>query len=693
MKLFEPFGSGFHRTRIGTSNIPKRIILIVACLCAITFIVTAVLSVSIRHIATSKIETAFERIGYQVEMKALELHPFRGEVRLEQFHVRRAGVELFNTGTIQMNFDFRALMSARRDGTLSKLLSRVAALQADNVLPELPRILSLAKSRGVLPNSLQFDFSALGIVQGVFSWKGASAETSLADASGETGNVVFNPNDVLSLTLRIDTPRWQERISSFELGALNGLLSDVEGANISLQLESHRPYSSIKVGGLIEMQGDGFGSLLQQPYDWSVAYQFDGKMQTMSRFPRGIPEIAAYPEPPKAFGSFTVDSGVLEFNSISLPVYAYVEGMVLPGDDALTGNLGNHGPFRIDLSFEPEGIPVQDIMRTIPEELLGMLKHVPAAGSVHGQAEASVLVAEPSRSNIDLNLSVEQLSVGALPASMNVFSLPGAFIHTIRDDDIGYERSILIPPYRRPSMDWMLANSEHSMSWVLRRWEEFDQFEPNGNDPVQDSELELDANYQYVYLEDMSEYIVSAILTGEDGDFFFHHGVDLNTLVDAVVRNSREGEIVFGASTISMQLIKNLFLNSQREYSRKLQESLLVFIMEQYIHLPKERILEIYLNIVEFGPGIYGIWDAAEYYFGVEPHDLSVSQSVWLASILPSPKRYHGYYVQGGISPGWFERMQWYFEVMLERGRITQQEFDARSIPEFWYGETSSSLK
>jgi membrane peptidoglycan carboxypeptidase len=124
-----------------------------------------------------------------------------------------------------------------------------------------------------------------------------------------------------------------------------------------------------------------------------------------------------------------------------------------------------------------------------------------------------------------------------------------------------------------------------------------------------------------------------------------------------------------------MQLAKMLFLDYDRHVARKLQEAFLVYLMEQHVGLTKERILEIYINIAEFGPGVYGIADAADYYFGRDPAELTAGEATWLASILPSPRRYHEYYEAGQITWGWFERMKSYFSIMLERERMTHEEY------------------
>ena len=125
-----------------------------------------------------------------------------------------------------------------------------------------------------------------------------------------------------------------------------------------------------------------------------------------------------------------------------------------------------------------------------------------------------------------------------------------------------------------------------------------------------------------------------------------------------------------------MQLVKMLFLDQDRVFSRKLQEVFLVYLMEHHVPVSKERILELYLNLAEFGPGIYGIHRAAGYYFNKEPRELTAGEATWLASILPAPKTYHRYYEEGEISDGWFARMIGLYDIMLERGRMTPAEYE-----------------
>ncbi len=181
--------------------------------------------------------------------------------------------------------------------------------------------------------------------------------------------------------------------------------------------------------------------------------------------------------------------------------------------------------------------------------------------------------------------------------------------------------------------------------------------------------------YQFVPLHHISPWLVRAIITTEDNSFFTHHGFNWLAIKESVHANLRAGRYVRGASTISMQLAKNLFLDRSKVLSRKFQEVFIVWLMEDVADIPKERLMEIYLNIIEFGPGVFGIHDASVHYFGKRPDELSLSEVIWLVSIVPSPKRHHAFYERGEITESWFRRMTRYMRVMHSRDRVSEQQY------------------
>ena len=138
--------------------------------------------------------------------------------------------------------------------------------------------------------------------------------------------------------------------------------------------------------------------------------------------------------------------------------------------------------------------------------------------------------------------------------------------------------------------------------------------------------------------DDISNNFKHAILAAEDAKFMQHHGFDIQGIQDALARNSEQGKIVAGGSTISQQLAKNLFLYNQRSFIRKGQEAIATWMMERM--WSKQRILEVYMNSVEFGQNIYGVEAAAQYYYGKSAKSLSREQAAFLAALLPNPKYY-----------------------------------------------------
>jgi monofunctional biosynthetic peptidoglycan transglycosylase len=136
----------------------------------------------------------------------------------------------------------------------------------------------------------------------------------------------------------------------------------------------------------------------------------------------------------------------------------------------------------------------------------------------------------------------------------------------------------------------------------------------------------------------ISSNLKRAVLAAEDSGFTEHDGVEWDAIEKAALENLKKGKIKRGGSTITMQLAKNLFLSADRSLLRKGQELIITFMIEAA--LDKRRILEIYLNVAEWGEGVFGIEAAARHYYGVSARELTVEQSAWLASILPAPKRF-----------------------------------------------------
>jgi penicillin-binding protein 1A len=153
------------------------------------------------------------------------------------------------------------------------------------------------------------------------------------------------------------------------------------------------------------------------------------------------------------------------------------------------------------------------------------------------------------------------------------------------------------------------------------------------------------ANPAFVPIAELPDHVVRAVTTAEDAGFFGHQGFDFAELLEALSAGARAGHLGRGGSTISQQLAKNLYLSRDRTLVRKAREALVTIGLEAT--LPKARLLELYLNLIEWGPGLHGIGPAARHYFGVDARRLSPRQACFLAAIIPSPNRSHGLVAAG----------------------------------------------
>ncbi len=169
----------------------------------------------------------------------------------------------------------------------------------------------------------------------------------------------------------------------------------------------------------------------------------------------------------------------------------------------------------------------------------------------------------------------------------------------------------------------------------------------------------------------ISPYMEAAVRTCEDGRFRTHRGFDYEAIRNSIRENLKAGRFLRGASTVSMQTVKNVWLDRDKTLGRKISEAVLTVYLEQ--ELSKDEILELYLNDIEFGPMIYGIGPAAQHYFHTSPGALSLSQALYLGSILPSPKKAH--FGEGGrLTPGRAKLLWTLMKVMEKRHLIDSQE-------------------
>jgi hypothetical protein len=197
----------------------------------------------------------------------------------------------------------------------------------------------------------------------------------------------------------------------------------------------------------------------------------------------------------------------------------------------------------------------------------------------------------------------------------------------------------------------------------------------------------------WVNLEEVAEHMPHAIVTTEDGAFYKHKGISVFAIKRAAIKNVKKGYFAFGASTITMQLVKNLFLSRDRTISRKLQEMIITWWVEN--SMDKDQIIELYLNVVEFGPAIYGIRNASLHYFDKEPSELSLLECAYLAKMLPNPVGRYRYYKNGGIDEKWRAVLERVVTKMFTRNYITEEEWKDAMEDDFafYYPPTSDLIE
>lgn len=186
------------------------------------------------------------------------------------------------------------------------------------------------------------------------------------------------------------------------------------------------------------------------------------------------------------------------------------------------------------------------------------------------------------------------------------------------------------------------------------------------------------SNPDFRPLQAIPQRLQYAIMTSEDGAFFYHRGFLPDAIRESLIKNIKERRFARGGSTISMQLVKNVFLTRNKNITRKVEEMLITWLIESERLVSKERMMEVYLNVIETGPMVYGVNEAAHFYFAKDVSKLTLAESIFIASIVPKPKWFKYSFDSDGQLR---EHMKAYYELvsgkMLGKGWITEQEHQA----------------
>jgi hypothetical protein len=281
------------------------------------------------------------------------------------------------------------------------------------------------------------------------------------------------------------------------------------------------------------------------------------------------------------------------------------------------------GTYRVDLLADMQRAACRDVLMAVPAALLGDLASSELSGEIAAKVKVHVDSEALDATVVDFDFS-DKCKFGDVPELLDLRRFDRPFMHTVFEPD---------------GTVFEMETGPGSAAWT----------------PI----------------EAISPFMTQAVIAHEDGRFLTHHGFAEPEIANALARNLKAKAFKFGASTITMQLVKNLFLHRDKLLSRKVQEAFIVWYLEQ--HWDKRRILETYLNVIEYGPAIYGIRNASLHYFGTIPMSLTPAQSAFFASILPSPKTYHEQYEKRALSNSMKNRMAAFLQHMFSRQRIDEE--------------------
>ncbi|WP_353127092.1 biosynthetic peptidoglycan transglycosylase [Parapedobacter pyrenivorans] len=271
--------------------------------------------------------------------------------------------------------------------------------------------------------------------------------------------------------------------------------------------------------------------------------------------------------------------------------------------------------------LETPEMEAQDLFDAFPKGLFESLEGIRVSGKIQYKLDAFLDTANPDSVQFDSNMEQKDFKVNAW-GNANIPKINKTFVYTPYEDEKPV-RDIVVGP----------------------------------------------ENPNFIPLAQISPDLRNAILTTEDPSFFSHNGFVEEAIRTSIAINFKEKAFKRGGSTISMQLVKNVFLNRNKTIVRKLEEILIVWLMESTRAVSKERMYEVYLNVIEWGHNVYGINEAARYYFSKHPAQLTLGESIYLASIVPRPKTgLYSFNYEGGLKSYIAPYFSYIGNIMARRG-------------------------
>jgi hypothetical protein len=315
-------------------------------------------------------------------------------------------------------------------------------------------------------------------------------------------------------------------------------------------------------------------------------------------------------------GAFRVDDANVVSNNVP---YEFSLGVLLPGFVR-----GEHPSSQLIASVAMPRVPCQSMLTSLPRGFAPELEGFVLSGTAEGQLSVSIDWDDLDATELYSNFDFDDCRVDTAPFHMSAERLGSSFEHRVPVPD-GWRTFIVGPE-----------------------------------------------NSDYVPLRKVSKNLTRSFLTTEDSAFYRHSGFITKEFQGALIKNLERGRFAYGASSISMQVVKNVLLSREKTVSRKMQELFLTWHMEAM--LSKDRILEIYVNAIEFGPGLYGIGPAARQYFSKQPRSLNPVESAFLSSLLPAPTRRFRQYCRGRIGRTTSAKIERILGHMHKRHRLDEEE-------------------
>lgn len=291
----------------------------------------------------------------------------------------------------------------------------------------------------------------------------------------------------------------------------------------------------------------------------------------------------------------------------------------------VSGRLERKGP-RLHLDLAADSLTDSRWRRSVPRPVLGPLLELQIGGAWDQRLAFDLDLAQPDSVQFDADVIAHDMRIERT-GSLNVFGLAGPFVARIHLPKRTVERDL---SERNPHFRPLAA---------------------------------IDSN------------LVHAVVTNEDGAFFRHGGFNLDAVRQSIAENARAGRFRRGAGTITMQLVRNLYLGHERTLSRKWQEVALAWVLEHLTPVTKERLLEIYLNIIEWGPDVHGADEATRFYFSHDASRVSIDEALFLATVVPAPSRWKWRLERdGALRHGTRAQMHFIGRRMIDKGWLRRED-------------------